>query len=410
MAGGYGTRLQPLTLRTPKCILPIGNTTPIERIIDGLTRAGVKEIIISLNRNQVKVKEFLESKSLKADIKYIFEESSENKDKLGAIGALQYVIDRFGSDDYFVLGADNYTVGLDYSSMLELHKKKDADVTLALFELPDITKVSMFGIGIVDADSRIVSFQEKPKVEEAKSKLASTFVYIINKPFFDNDLPAYVEKEKKAGRKPDNIGDLWEYYIDKRKIYGYIFHGYWGDVGSPLFYVEINHKALDNIKSKVGNITMGIGSKISGEVVIGDGCKIGDNVTIIGPCFIGEGVEIEDGSIIGPYTTILHNSKIGKNNMVGGSILFEGVKTHNNVKITRALIDGDVEIYDDNRIEEKAMVGYSCRIGPNSQILYDTKLWPFLEVDKESVINGKVFYPKGYVVFEDKIKESRYWE
>ncbi len=410
MAGGYGTRLQPLTLRTPKCILPIGNTTPIERIISGLTRAGVNEIIVSLNKNQIKVKEFLESKSLDAKVDYIFEESSENKDKLGAIGALQYVIDHFGSDDYFVLGADNYTVGLNYSDMLELHRKKGADVTLALFELPDITKVSMFGIGIVDADSRIVSFQEKPKVEEAKSKLASTFVYIINKSFFDSDLSTYVENERKAGRKPDNIGDLWEYFVDKRKIYGYIFSGYWGDVGSPLFYVEINHKALDEIKSSIGNISMGIGSKISGEVVMGNGCKVGDNVTIIGPCFIGDGVEIGSGSIIGPYTSILHNSKIGKNNMIGGSILFDGVVTHNNVKITRALIDGNVEIYEDNRIEEKAMVGYSCRIGPNSQILYDTKLWPFLEVDKESVINGKVFYPKGYVVFEDKIKRSRYWE
>ncbi len=347
MAGGYGTRLQPLTLRTPKCVLPIGDTTSIVTILKQLESVGVKEVIISLNKNQIKVKEFIESEYKGLKIKYDFEESKTDADKLGVIGALLDVIKRAGADDYIVVGADNYTQGLDYKKMLNQHKSRKSDITIALFELSDVTKVSRFGIGVLNKDDRIIQFQEKPRVEEALSMLASTFIYVINKSFLKKELPDYVKKEKTEGRKPDNIGDLWAFYSDKLRIHGHVFHGYWGDVGKPDYYVEINHKALDNINRRVdASVKFGENVKVSGKVIIKKGCVIGDNVIIIGPCLIGENTSIGQGTIINPYSTILNDAELGKNNIIGGSILFENVKTKDNVKITRALIDGDCIIYE----------------------------------------------------------------
>ncbi|PIY33716.1 MAG: hypothetical protein COZ08_04750, partial [Bacteroidetes bacterium CG_4_10_14_3_um_filter_42_6] len=64
---------------------------------------GISEVIISLNKNQVKVKDFLDSKNLELKISYVFEDTACDSDKLGAIGALKFVVDKFGADDYFVL-------------------------------------------------------------------------------------------------------------------------------------------------------------------------------------------------------------------------------------------------------------------------------------------------------------------
>jgi len=376
-----------------------------------LENIGISEVIISLNKNQVKVKDFLDSKNLELKISYVFEDTACDSDKLGAIGALKFVVDKFGADDYFVLGADNYTQGLDYNEMLSMHEENKADATIALFELSDITKVPSFGIGVIDDNDRIVSFQEKPKVEEAKSMLASTFIYVMSKNFLCKHLPEYVRKELKACRKPDNMGDLWAHFARKLKIFGHVFSGYWGDVGSPLPYVEINHRALDAIKRRIHEgVKLRRDVKILGKVIIEKGVNIDENVTIIGPCIIGKNVKIKQGSIIGPYTTLLRDVKIGKNNIIAGSILFENSETNNKVKITRAIIDGDCVINEDNRIEEQAMIGYSCCIDSHSQILYNTKLWPFLTVDKNSILNGKIYYELENMIHEPRIKKSCYWK
>jgi len=154
----------------------------------------------------------------------------------------------------------------------------------------------------------------------------------------------------------------------------------------------------------------GANIKISGNVIIKKGCKIKDNAIIIGPCFIGERVVMGENSLIGPYTTVLHDTIIGKNNIVNGSILFEKIKTKEGVKITRALIDGGCEICENNKIEEQAMIGFSCIIDKDSQVLYNTKLWPFLTIGKDSTINGAINYEIDYMIFEPRIKNSKYWK
>jgi mannose-1-phosphate guanylyltransferase len=375
-----------------------------------LEKLKIEKVILSLNKNQSKVKELLDERYKGIKIEYVFEDSKKDSDKLGAIGALAFIIKKFGQDDYIILGSDNYIKGLDYAKMLQQHKEKKSDATIALYELNDMSKVSYYGIALINADKRITDFQEKPKVEEANSKLASTFNYLITKNFSKKILE-YVALQIKKGKKPDNVGDLWEYYLESSSIHGFEFSGEWGDLGKPLPYIEINHKALNFVKREISReAEYGLNIKISGNVIIKKGCKIKDNAIIIGPCFLDENVTIGENSIIGPYTTILHDTIIGKDNFINGSILFEKIKTHENVKITRALIDGGCEIQENNKIEEQATIGYSCTIEKDSQILYNTKLWPFLTVGKNSTINGTINYELVYIKFEPRIKNSKYWK
>lgn len=411
LAGGYGTRLQPLTLRTPKSLLPLGDSNGIMKIIKSLENTDVDEIIISINKNQEKVKEFLSSQKLNYKLRFIFEQTESDVDKLGAIGALVYITKKCGYDDYIVLGADNYFKGIKLSDLINQHKMNKADVTIAHYDLEDISKVSSFGVGVVNQNNKIIKFQEKPSIEKALSTLASTFLYYLSKEFVKKHLPDYVKKEINKGKKPDNIGDLWEHFCTKLNVYAFTFKGYWGDIGRPLGYIDANRRALDEINTKIDkNIKIASTSKISGKVIIEKNCEIENDVVIIGPCIIRKNVKIGRGSIVGPYTTILHDSVIGPYNIINGSIIFEKVSTKSNVKINRAIIDGNTIILNNTKVEEHTMIGFSCKINENSQILYNTKLWPLLSVDKGSMINGIIFYPKQYLNNLTNLKKSKYWK
>ncbi|VVB76025.1 Bifunctional protein GlmU [Candidatus Tiddalikarchaeum anstoanum] len=411
LAGGYGTRLQPLTMRTPKSILPLGDSNTIMKILALIDTVSADEIILSLNRNQEKVKEYLDSVGYKDKIKYVFEESEDDLDKLGAIGALLYVVKTFGADDYIVLGADNYFKGLNLKDMVSQHNKTKAEVTIAHYELDDITKVPSFGVGVINEDGKIVEFQEKPSVEKALSTLVSTFLYIINKKFLETELPKYVDDEIKAGRKPDNMGNLWEFFCKKLDIYAYTFKGFWGDVGKPVGYIDTNRRSLDDIKKDVDKTSkISETAKITGKVILSKGCEVAEDVVIIGPCFIGENVKIERGSIIGPYTTILHDSKIGPYNIINGSIIFENVTTKSDVKVNRAVVDGSTSISKNTKIEEYALVGFGCELNEDSQILYESKIWPFLIIERDSVINSKIFYHDNLKGWKATLNNSKYWQ
>lgn len=409
LAGGYGTRLQPLTMRVPKCMLPIADSNTIIKIIDSLKGMQIDEIIISLNKSQYKVKEYLDTRKLVYRLTYDFEEALGDADKPGAVGALLNITKKFGADDYLVLGADNYFRGLDLKELAKHHESSKADVTIAHYKLDDISKVSSFGVGVINEKGRIIEFQEKPSVEKALSNFVSTFLYYMSRKFIEKYLPEYVDKQLKMKKKPDNMGDLWEYYCKKLNLYAYTFKGCWFDVGRPATYIEANRAALEELSHTVEKgVKISRSAKIRGKVLIRSGSEIKEDVIIIGPCVIDNNVKIERGSIIGPYTIILHDSNIGAYNIINSSILFERTTTQNDVKINRAIIDGKTTLLKNTKIEEHAIIGYSCRIGENSQILYDSKLWPFLNVEKDSVINSKINYECS--AHSEELNNSKYWE
>lgn len=411
LAGGYGTRLQPITFRTPKSILPLGDTNILLELLDQLENVQVEEIILSLNQTQEKVQNFVDNLKYKQKITCFFEESESNLDKLGAVGALLYVVKKFGADDMLVLGADNYFKGLNLNEMVQQHVKTHAEITIAHYDLKDLSKVSNFGVSVVNKDNRILEFQEKPSTENARSTLVSTFVYLINKRFLDTELPKYVKAEVDAGRTPDNMGGLWAYFSKDLSIYAYTFIGYWGDVGNAEGYIDTNRQNLEGLKNEIDSqVKISNSAKITGKVKISRGCEIAADVVLIGPCFLGENVKINQGSIIGPNSIILHDSIIGSNNSITGAILFEKVETSNCVKICRAVIDGNSKIQKNSNIKEYTLIGYGSEIGESTKILSNSKIWPFICIEKESIIDSTVYYQNVLTEWKPILRASKYWE
>ncbi len=384
MIGGYATRLQPISLRTPKCLLPIGGKSNLERIIEGLVKAGVKDVIISLNSTQKKVMDFLgNGDKFGVNITYVKEVTTEDSNKLGAVGGLKYVIDKVGSDDYLVIGGDNFFDGLDVKEFLEAHKKSGKLVTLALYELPDKNLVSQTGIAVVK-NKRIIEFQEKPSINEAKSQLSSIMFYAINKEFFEKHLEEYIDYKKGRNEKADNIGEMWQYFVDKIYLNVFEFKGMWWDIGTPENYIKVNEHAL----------------KIFNQL------PFYPNITMIPPVLIDKDVVIKKNSVIGPNVQLMKGVIVGNDCIIKNSIIFENVEIGSRSEVSDAVIDADCVVKKNSKIE-KSIIGYKSEA--NNKLIKNSRIWPFVKT-KNNIIEDSVLRNDLLGIEQEEIMSSKYWE
>ena len=151
LAGGYATRLMPLTLRLPKLLLPVAGKPLVHYCLDMLKEAGVDEVVFSLNITQKIVQEAIGSEYNGMSVSFIFEETQTEGEKLGAIGAMQYVAERTSVDeDCLLIGSDNFVYGLDLKDMVKEHSSRKPHATIALFDLLDEKDVEHFGVALLE--------------------------------------------------------------------------------------------------------------------------------------------------------------------------------------------------------------------------------------------------------------------
>ncbi len=169
LAGGLGKRLRPLTNNTPKPLLPINQKPIIQYAIENFKKHGIKEIILSIGYKADKIKEyFKDGSNLGVNISYCIED-----EPLGTGGAIKEAAKNI-NETFIAINGDNLA-DFDWTSMIKLHKEREADITLALFPVEDVTQ---YGIAKLDGD-KIVKFIEKPTVEEAPSNLNNAGAYIM---------------------------------------------------------------------------------------------------------------------------------------------------------------------------------------------------------------------------------------
>jgi mannose-1-phosphate guanylyltransferase/phosphomannomutase len=403
MMGGFGTRLEPLTLRTPKSLLPLAGKGNIIYMIEKMEEAGIGDIIISASTKNKKVEEYLAGKN----VKFVFEDTNSDKDKLGVVRAIEYVKSMVGVDDFLVLGGDNFFEGFDMKSFCEYHKSNKPAATIGLFQLEDKSLVEKYGIAVLDESNRIVNFQEKPRMEEAKSRLASTFIQAISSEFLENHLGEYIKNEINQGRKPDKIGSMWEHYSKKLTVLGKDFRGYWGDICDAREYLKANKVAMKSLKT-AGRIK---GVKTHGEgIVVGEDVVFGKDVKLRGPVLIDSGVQIKNNALIGPYSHVMKGSVVGEASIVENSIVFENSKIGDLCRLNECIIDGNAVINDRCSIESGAIIGFQSELGRNTKVFSNSRIWPFMETGDDSVVHGYIKWPVIESEMRNKLVDSCYWK
>ncbi|MCD6383820.1 MAG: nucleotidyltransferase family protein [Thermoplasmata archaeon] len=226
LCGGFARRMWPLTKNRPKQLLPVAGQPMLIYTLEKLVQLdGLDRIYLSINSAfEEHFREFLKGYRPKVEIEIVVEPTRSEEEKLGAIGGLNFVLERVGRDKpAIVVGGDNL-FEFPIKRPVEIYERWGDDV-IALYDLRDRERAKLYGVVEVDDEGRIVNFVEKP--EDPPSTLVATAFYIFS-PGTLKDIKVYLEE----GGKRDALGHFIEWLIRRKVVRAYRVEGEWFDIGS----------------------------------------------------------------------------------------------------------------------------------------------------------------------------------
>jgi len=313
LSGGLGTRVRPLTYLLPKPMVPIVERPLIGHLFNILKKNNFTEVIVTVSYKADVIENHYKTGEVRGmQISYSLEGSLRNgkliAKGLGSAGGLKKVqsFSQFFDEPFLVICGDAL-IDLDLEAIMNFHKSHDGKATVVCKEVPK-ADVYKYGVVVTDEKNRITSFQEKPKVENAKSNIINTGIYIFD--------PCVLEHIPE-GEVYDIGAELLPLLIEKDiPFYATAPDFQWIDVGSTADFYEANIKVLEE---KVAHI-LPHGKKIKDNIWVGINCNINfDEIDIEGPIYIGNSVKIEKGvKLVGPCV-------IGSNSIIKEDVSLKGV-------------------------------------------------------------------------------------
>jgi len=317
LAAGQGTRIRPLTKRTPKPMIPILGKPVLEYLIELLARHGVKEIMVNVSSNHWKIENYFgDGHRWGVEIGYSYEGVREHGEimpkPLGSAGGMRKIQDFSGFfDETTIVLCGDAIIDLDIHAALIEHHAKKAMASVVTLEVPD-DQVSNYGIVVADREGKVTSFQEKPKVGKAKSNLASTGIYIFE-PAILEIVPPGVEFDIGSQLFPLMAEQGLPFYAQRQTFN-------WIDIGRVSDYWSVCQRVL---RGEMADMRMP-GTEVKPGVWVGLNTRIDwSTVNITGPVYIGAGSCIESGVTIEGPSWIGHGCTLRKNSNVVRSTLFE---------------------------------------------------------------------------------------
>ena len=372
MAGGFGTRLRPLTNNLPKPMVPMANRPMMEHIIELLKKNAITDLTALLYFQPEMISGYLgDGAGLCVKIDYI----TLTVD-LGTAGAVGSAMRKIGGDETTLIISGDVLTDIDLKRAVEFHKRNNSAATIVLTRVENPLP---FGIVITDEEGRIVRFLEKPSWGEVFSDTINTGIYILEKKVLD-----YIP----ADREFDFSKDLFPLMLEKKEpIFGYIAEGYWKDVGSLEEYRAANMDILQGI------VHVEIpGERIEGRRLwVGKGSRIDFTAKLEGSIVIGENCRIEadariSNSIIGP------NSVVEEGAVIRDSVLWDSTRVARGASLHEDVVGSSSEILDQAHIAEGVIVSDHCRIGRNATLKANVKVWPYKIVEDDATLASSLIW------------------
>ena len=331
LAGGKGTRLRPLTVYTPKPIVPVLNRPFLLYQIEILRQAGIKDITLSLNYQPDKIEHLLGSGTeYGVNLRYVTEPSP-----MGTGGAYKYAADQI-RETTVVFNGDVLT-NLDVFKVIGFHQQKKADATIVL---TPVENPSAYGLVESDDANRISRFLEKPKPEELDGLTTNNInagIYILEPSVLDL-IP--------AGENSSFEYNVFPELLKRQKeFFAFIMQGnYWRDIGTPTSYLEAHHDFLGGrIKGfklgKPAEADIATAAIVDKSSIIGEGCVIKPNARIVNSV-VGAGVHIEEKAII-ENSVIWAHTRISHAAQIRSAIIGRSCHIGRNVSVGEGAVLGD---------------------------------------------------------------------
>jgi glucose-1-phosphate thymidylyltransferase len=247
LAAGYATRLYPLTLTTPKPLLPVAGKPMVEYVLDNLAPiAGIDRIYVVTNaRFAGHFQEWADAyraNKAKLDFTIVNDGSTDDSNKLGAIGDINYVLKTQNVDDDLIVVAGDNLFSQSLEEFGELCREKKAPV-LALYDVGNLEEIKKYNSISTDTAGRITFFEEKPKTPT--STLTGIALYYYPK----STLPL-IRQYIADGNNPDQPGRLVQWLYPRIPFYTWTVPGLWYDIGSKETLEEANKIFAKNSRNE----------------------------------------------------------------------------------------------------------------------------------------------------------------
>jgi len=333
LAAGQGTRVRPLTYELPKPMVPILGKPVMEYLVEELARHGVDEIMVNVSHLPDQIEHYFgDGRRWGVNIGYSFEGYIEEGEivaqPVGSAGGLKRIQDFSGFfDDTFIVVCGDALIDLDLTRAVRRHWQRGAAASICAHKVPQ-SRVSNYGVVVCDTDGRIESFQEKPAVEEARSNLVNTGIYIFEPEILDL-IP--------SDRDYDIGGELFPDIVERGMPFYAIHEPFnWIDIGRLSDYWEANQQLMQgklrDIRMPGKQVQPGVWAglnvridwpdvHIEGPVYIGSSSRIEAGAEIVGPTWIGHGCHVEGGAVIS-RSILFEHTHIGSHGCVEDHVVF----------------------------------------------------------------------------------------
>jgi len=339
LVGGEGTRLRPLTLTTPKPLLPIANQPYLERQLDWLAAHGVDEVVLSMGYMPDAFHAHFGS-DRGADrfgdvlIRYAVED-----EPLGTAGAIRYAAD--GIDERFVVCNSDILTDLDLAAMVKFHDERGAEATISLTQVAD---PSAFGVVPTRPDGEVVAFVEKPAPGNAPTDWINAGTYVLEPAFLDR-VPPRLNVSIERETFPRMLAE-------PRTLFGFAASGYWIDIGTPQTYLQAHADVLQgrlSTRPAPGARELAEGVWVQGDVDI-------DDARVEAPVLLGAGSSVARDAVVreavlGPHAVV------GAGALVERAVLHAGARVESGATIVDSIVGAGAVCERDVSLRERSIVG-----------------------------------------------------
>ena len=335
LAGGKGTRLRPLTVHTPKPIVPIFNRAFLYYQLDLLRQVpAIDEAILSLNYQPRRIEEiFGEGEGLGLRLRYVVEPIP-----LGTGGAIRYAGDHL-TESVVVFNGDVLTQ-VDLGAVLQLHNERRAKATIVL---TPVENPRAYGLVETDADGNVRRFLEKPGEDEITCNTINAGIYVLEPDTFER-----IPKDTAWSIERSFFPSL----VERGDVFvAYIYDGYWIDIGTPAKYLQVHRDIMD------GRYSAPPFSGGHSAAWVAQGARVEEGVDLQGPCFIDEGVVVKAGARVLPYSVIGRQTHVDESATVEGSIVWPNGWIGREAHVSGAILGRNCHIGRNAAVHHGAVLG-----------------------------------------------------
>jgi len=346
LAGGKGTRLRPLTIHTPKPIVPIFDRPFLQFQLDLIKKVPeIDEVILSLNYQPRRIEEiFGDGGDSGLAVRYMVEPSP-----LGTAGAIRFAADAL-RDSVVVFNGDVLTE-VDLRAVIALHRERKARATIVL---TPVENPSAYGLVEIDARSNVLRFMEKPDPQEITTDTINAGIYVLEPDTFDripSDQPWSIERS------------FFPSLIERGETFvAYVYRGYWIDIGTPEKYKQV-HRDIMAHRYHAAPFTSDRTS-----ACVSPSARIEEGAIIETPCFIDADVVVKSRARIGPNSVIGRHCHIEEGASIEQSIVWANTRISQEASVRDAILGRHCHI------GRRALVGDGTVLGDKSVITDYTRL------------------------------------